>query len=145
MPKPEIVSMVDNDLDRAVMGLPSTKTEQDLDVQFNMATVALSQAQYNVVQEHDRTKWGLRSDGTPKGAGFFGVLQRPDGGISTELSIGVDFDGKQMEIPSLTPNLNSEEVDYLLSGGKVTPEIISKNIAHAKDRMSMGLSVYKEE
>jgi len=82
--------------------------------------------------------YGNRTDGTPKGTGFLGELQRPDGKVSTELSIGVVFDGKEMEIPTLIPTLEEEEVKYLLDGGKSTPEIVQKAIEHAKSRMGTG-------
>ena len=35
--------------------------------------------------------FGLRADGTKKGSGWLGPLQRPDGRISSEISIGVDI------------------------------------------------------
>jgi len=87
----------------------------------------------------------LRLDGTKKGPGFLGRLDRPDGGYSTELSIGVEFDGKEVQIPSLVPTLTPGEIELLLSGGEITPEIINKAIQHARDRMSKGLSPFYEE
>jgi len=89
--------------------------------------------------------YGNRTDGTPKGTGFFGELQRPDGKVSTELAIGVNFDGQEVEIPSLVPTLTQEEIDYLLSGGKPTPEIVQKAVVHAKQRMTQGRSPFAEE
>jgi len=89
--------------------------------------------------------YGLRKDGTPKGKGFLGELKRPDGKVSTELSIGVDFDGKETEIPSLVPTLTQEEVDYLLEGNEPTPEIVQKAVDHAKGRMSEGKSPFADE
>ena len=56
----------------------------------------------------------LRADGTPKGEGYFGKLKRPDGDVSTELSIGVNLGGKETEIPTLVPTLSEEEKNYLL-------------------------------
>jgi len=86
-------------------------------------------------------KYGLRLDGTPKGSGFLGELKRPDGGISTELSIGVEVDGKEVEIPALVPTLTPEEVQVLLNDG-MTDEIVSKARAHATERIKQGLSPF---
>ena len=73
-----------------------------------------------------------------KGLGYFGELQRPGGGISTELSIGVEINGKEIEIPSLVPTLTEKEKNYLLGGGKVTKEIVNKAVIHAKKRIAEG-------
>jgi len=87
----------------------------------------------------------FRSDGTPKGKGFLGELKRPDGKISTELSIGVEFDGNETEIPALVPTLTSQEVNHLTNGGKVTPDITRKAVDHAKQRMRSGKSPFAYE
>lgn len=88
--------------------------------------------------------YGVRADGTPKGSGFLGELKRPDGGVSTELSIGVEFDGKEREIPALVPTLTKGEIDHLLSGGEPTEAIVDKAVAHAKGRLKAGKSVFAE-
>ena len=92
--------------------------------------------------EQDEGPYGLRPDGTPKGAGYFGELKRPDGDISTELSIGIDFGKGEMEIPMLVPNLNKAEIDHLLKGGEPTPSIIDKAVAHARMRIDNGMSPF---
>jgi hypothetical protein len=89
-------------------------------------------------------QYGYRLDGTKKGQGFFGPLQRPDGKVSTELSIGVDFDGKETLIPALVPTLTKAEVDSLLSNGPITEQITQKAIAHAKQRMAQGKSPFSQ-
>lgn len=89
----------------------------------------------------------LRADGTRKGNGFLGVLKRPDGGISSELSIGVEINGKETEIPTLVPTLNQDEISYLLATpadkiGTADParfgQIQSKAEAFAKQRLAAG-------
>jgi hypothetical protein len=80
-----------------------------------------------------------------KGSGYFGELKRPDGKISTELSIGVNLDGKEMEIPTLVPTLSQDEVQSLLSGKFPNEKIIQKAVEHAKQRMSSGKSPYADE
>jgi hypothetical protein len=80
-----------------------------------------------------------------KGIGYFGELKRPDGKISTELSIGVNLDGKEMEIPTLVPTLSQDEVQSLLSGKFPNEKIIQKAVEHARQRMSSGKSPYADE
>lgn len=97
-----------------------------------------------------RHNGGLREDGTPKGMGFLGQLKRPDGKVSTELSIGVEFDGKEFLIPSLVPTLTKEEIDFLLTQDEVPvsewPEsILRKAEDHAKKRLRMGLSPFAQD
>jgi uncharacterized protein YukE len=96
----------------------------------------------------------LRVDGTQKGKGFLGVLRRPDGRVSSELSIGVKLGGKETEIPSLVPTLDDKEKQYLLN----TPEdkiftanpalyksIEQKATNHAKKRIAEGKSPFAQE
>lgn len=86
--------------------------------------------------------YGTREDGTFKGPGFMGELKRPDGDVSTELSIGVEIGGKEVEIPMLVPTLTKKEVDHLLSDGEPTEAIIDKAVEHAKKRLEQGKSPF---
>jgi hypothetical protein len=86
--------------------------------------------------------YGNRPDGTPKGRGYFGELKRPDGDMSTELSIGVSINGKETEIPLLVPTLNKREVQRLLRDEKPTEGIIKKAYDHALMRMKQGKSPF---
>lgn len=108
----------------------------------------------NLVSPSEVGSLGLRRDGTEKGNGYFGPLKRPDGDISTELSIGVEFDGKEMEIPTLVPTLTQDEINYLLSTApekiqESNPEmyqsIEQKAVDHAKKRMGEGKDVFAEK
>lgn len=92
-----------------------------------------------------------RINGTPKGPGFLGELKRPDGLVSTELSIGSAdvVPGKETLIPALVPTLTKSEIDYALSGGKigigpVGKSIVTKAIIHAKQRIAQGKSPFLE-
>ncbi len=96
------------------------------------------------VSPTDGNNFGNRNDGTKKGMGYFGALTRPDGAVSTELSIGVNFDGQEREIPALVPTLTPEEVNYLLSGGKPTAAIIDKAVSHARSRIQQGLDPFAQ-
>ena len=89
--------------------------------------------------------YGKRVDKTNKGLGYFGELKRPDNKISTELSIGVNLGGKEMEIPTIVPTLTKEEIDYLLQGNKPTSDIIQKAIGHAKKRISEGKNPFAQQ
>ena len=88
--------------------------------------------------------FGKRADGTNKGTGFLGVLNRPDGSVSTEISIGVNLGGREVEIPTLVPTLAPQEVQHLLAGGKPTPAIVDKAVAFARQRMAQGKSPFAQ-
>lgn len=88
--------------------------------------------------------YGNRPDGTPKGKGFLGELKRPDGAVSTEISVGVNIGGKEMDIPTLVPTLTKAEVDSLLRGDRPSDAIVQKAVDHAKMRLSQGKSVFAD-
>lgn len=74
----------------------------------------LPHAPYNrsePVQTCHAGTYGMREDGTPKGCGWYGELKRPDGSISTEIS--VESDGLFM--PLLAPGLTQDQIAYLLN------------------------------
>lgn len=89
----------------------------------------------------------LRADGTKKGKGFKGVLKMTDGSdrVMTELSIGVNIGGKEIEIPSIVSTSTKTELDYLRSGKKPTPDIVNKAKKHAEKRMEQGLPPFYQE
>jgi hypothetical protein len=96
----------------------------------------------------------VRPDGTLKGAGYFGTLKRPDGGVSGEISIGTDFGHGEMDIPTMVPTLAAHELHYLLttpehqiaeSDPKIFQSIRKKAVEHAKQRMLYGKPVFAEE
>ncbi len=88
--------------------------------------------------------FGSRRGGTPKGMGFLGVLKTPKGESMTEYTIGVNIDGKEMDIPSLVPTLTAAEVDHITSTGQITDAIQKKAVAHAKSRLKAGKSVFAD-
>lgn len=93
------------------------------------------------------SKYGLRADGTPKGSGYFGELKMKDksGDVATELSVGIEIDGRETQIPLLVPTLTEREKDYLLQGNKATEQILSKAVEHAYSRLDKGLSPFAED
>jgi hypothetical protein len=86
----------------------------------------------------------MRSDGTPKGNGYFGTLPRLDDPTyaSGELSIGVNIDGKEMEIPAMVPGLTRDEINQLLSGHDMPESVVRKAAAHARKRLAEGKPVW---
>ena len=89
-------------------------------------------------------EYGLRPNGTPKGPGWLGPLPHVGGGVSTELSIGVNLDGKEQLIPALVPTLTQDEINHLLGGGSPTEAIVNKAVAHAQPLLAAGKSPFKE-
>lgn len=94
--------------------------------------------------------FGLRADDTPKGRGFFGPIALPGGGVATEFSIGVEFDGVETQIPTLVPTLTDEEfnlltTDIIPNRKKVPESIVRKSVEHARGRISQGQSPFKQE
>ena len=98
----------------------------------------------------------LRPDGTTKGSGFLGGMKRLDdpSGVSSEISIGVDWGSGEKLIPTMVPTLDNNEIKYLLS----TPEdkiftsnpelgkkIEQKAVRFAKERESQGLPFFAQE
>ena len=94
----------------------------------------------------------LRADGTVKGKGYFGELKMQDGSnkVASEITIGVHFDGKETEIPTLVPTLTNAEKNWLLKGNnpndksEIGNSIVNKAIDHAVDRRKKGLSPFKD-
>ena len=102
-------------------------------------------------QQKNDTK---RPDGTKKGNGWLGVRERPDKRVSTELSFGVEIDGKEILMPALVRGLTKEEIKYLLSvpegdiftaDKKMWKIIQKKAINHAMKLINAGKSPFFEE
>ena len=89
--------------------------------------------------------YGDRVDGTKKGEGFFGKIKRPDGKVSTELSVGFDIDGQEVLMPAMVPTLSKKELDHLINGGEITEAIADKAYKHGLKRMKEKKSTFIEE
>ncbi len=99
------------------------------------------------VANPDRSQWDKRADGSEKGDGWLGVMKRPDGKVSSELSIGVEIDGKETEIPSMVPGLTEAEINWLLRNppsSKMPSTIIQKAVAFARQRIAQGKSPFRQ-
>ena len=88
--------------------------------------------------------WGLRPDGTPKGLGWLGVFENPSGGLSSELTVSANVDGKDIYFPLLIPGLSDEEIDKVLLSKEIPEDIFQKALNHAMMRISSGMSPYKD-
>ena len=94
-----------------------------------------------------------RPDGTITGPGWLGTQPSVNGMVNTEISFGVQINGKEVDIPALVPGLKEKHLNYL----RTTPEedIFTadpamfkeiRNIAEpfARNRIKKGLSPFKE-
>ena len=87
----------------------------------------------------------LRVDGSVKSEqGYLGPVQNKDGRTMTEFSIGVEFNGKETEIPTLVPGLSKRELNALKEG-TILPSTKRKAISHAKKRMAAGKSPFYQD
>jgi hypothetical protein len=99
----------------------------------------------------------MRADGTEKGLGYFGAMKSSNNSFATEASIGVGIDGKEVQIPLITPDMSAEELSLIfkaLQAGEegllneeatMMTDIINKATEHAKKRISAGKSPFAEE
>lgn len=100
---------------------------------------------------YDRSTWEKRPDGTAKGTGFLGVMKRPDGTVSSEISVGLPINGKEMDVPTMVPGLTKDEIHWLLTtpvkrvARELPDSIRQKAIANAQSRIAAGLSPFKQD
>jgi hypothetical protein len=86
--------------------------------------------------------YGLRQDKTRKGFGYYGPLKTPSGDDATELSFSFDYNGNEVLAPLLVPGLSKAQIDVLLSGGRITPDIYEMASQHALERLRYGKSPF---
>jgi hypothetical protein len=94
-----------------------------------------------------------RSDGSKKSAqGFLGpVKNNVEGGTMTEVSVGMEINGQEMEVPTMVPTLTKKEIETLANmqlegNAKNIPEsIIMKAKQHALQRIEQGLSPFYQD
>jgi hypothetical protein len=103
--------------------------------------MSIFRQQRSVLGEADPTA-GDRADGKKKGRGWLGEIPTSDGKKMTEMSIGVELDGREVNIPLLVPSLNRSEIELLRQGNPPNDEIVRKAVDFAKDRMKHGYSPY---
>ncbi len=89
--------------------------------------------------------YGKRVDGGAKGTGFLGPKQRADGRVSTEISIGQQMGGNEVEMPTMVPGLSKAETNTLMTRKDRDPipqAIADKAMTHAKARIRSGQSPF---
>ena len=98
-----------------------------------------------------RETYGTREDGTKKGRGWLGEHLGPRKRLVTELSMGVEMNGKEVLIPTMVPGLTRGQVERLVSGEfnvkSRNPEdmaIKRRAIAHAERQLNQGRSPFKD-
>jgi len=93
----------------------------------------------------------LRSDGSTKSAqGYLGAFPDKYGKMMTEQTIGVEIDGKEVQMPAIVPTTTPDEIELLGSGNVnwKSPRgqlIQDKAVANYRDRMSKGLNPYYQD
>lgn len=92
--------------------------------------------------------YGFRYNSSdPKGLGFLGPLQRPDGGVMSEYSVGQNINGRETEFPSIVPTLTKEELLAILNAQQGQPlpaSVLQKARAYAEQRMAQGLKPFAQ-
>ena len=94
-----------------------------------------------------------RADGSIKSEqGFLGPVQNAvSGKTMTELSIGIEINGREMQVPSMVPTLTPEEIEILRTNdfegrAKDIPEsIMRKAKEHAEMRIEQGLDPFYQD
>ena len=104
-----------------------------------------------VANPKDPSNWRLDpTTGKPislKGPGWLGALKvpgKPD--TATEYSVGIEINGKEVDVPSLVPTLTTQEVQQTLeaaSKGIMPPDsVIRKATEFAAQRIAAGKSPF---
>jgi hypothetical protein len=124
--------------------------KRDIDIARGRVTPPAAKEVPPEVPQNPSNSLGRRKDGTEKGLGYFGKLKVPGtNGVATEYSIGVNIDGKEVEIPSLVPTLTAAEVQEVLKAAAedkpVSKAIQDKAAAFAISRMKAGKSPFAGE
>ena len=93
----------------------------------------------------------LRADGSTKSSqGYLGAFPDKYGKMMTEQTIGVEIDGKEVQMPAIVPTTTPDEIELLGSGNVnwKSPRgqlIQDKAVANYRDRMSKGLNPYYQD
>ena len=103
---------------------------------------------WEVVGQPEGKDYGMRNDGvTKKGTGYLGELPVPGtNAVATEYSIGVNLNGKEMDIPTIVPTLTDDQKKRLLAAiannAKPPEDVVRVAVEHAKKRLKEGKSVF---
>ena len=104
----------------------------------------------------DKSPWGTtgkRADGSDKSYGWQGTWKTKDGKDISELSVGVEIDGKEVDVPTLIPTTTPKERKWIVDhsgdeGAFKTAEghaIIAKAADFASSRIAAGKSPFASD
>ena len=102
----------------------------------------------DIFEDQDIPADMYRRDGSIKSAeGYLGpVTNKNDGKTMTELSIGVQIDGREVEIPAMVPTLNDAEIEMLrnirVGIDPIPRSIQQKAVEHARPFLEAGESPF---
>lgn len=91
-----------------------------------------------------------QTDVRRKGKGWLGLKMNRNGEDVSEYSIGVEIDGKQVDVPTLVPTLTKDEIAVVMRNTEsdnppaLPQSIVQKAIDHAKPLLKAGKSPFKE-
>ena len=128
------------------MCTPNQVSNSNQNVQIPSGTPSVQQ-----MVNDQKPSYGNRPDGTQKGTGYLGEIQRPDGTVMTEITAGVNIKGKEIDIPLITPKASKDDLEYLKKADpkskdfytKMPKGLMDRAVDHAVGRMKTGKSVYK--
>jgi len=100
--------------------------------------------------EYEAEGENYRADGARKSQrGFLGPVENTvEGGTMTEVSIGVQLNGEEMDIPTMVPGLTQDEIDTLANmqiegnAANIPDSIVQKAKDHAQQRIAAGKSPF---
>ena len=100
--------------------------------------------------EYEAEGENYRADGVRKSQrGFLGPVENTvEGGTMTEVSIGVQLNGEEMDIPTMVPGLTQDEIDTLANmqiegnAANIPDSIVQKAKDHAQQRIAAGKSPF---
>ena len=132
------------------MGLLNYQKPQGLlgqtDLEYAQSLFNAKRNEVPSASQNNLLKYGKRPDGTYKAAGYFGELPIGNNNIATEYSVGMNINGKEMDIPSIVPTLTQDELNTVLMAarkGEMPPNhILEKARQHAEMRIQAGHSPF---
>jgi hypothetical protein len=113
-------------------------------------TSFLAELEAEARAEYEAEGENYRADGARKSQrGFLGPVENTaEGGTMTEVSIGVQLNGEEMDIPTMVPGLTQDEIDTLANmqiegnAANIPDSIVQKAKDHAQQRIAAGKSPF---
>ena len=91
--------------------------------------------------------YGDGPNGTKKGKGWYGELHDSEGNIVTEMTVGINIDGEEVDVPAVNPILSEKQLTTLLgikSDQPLPEDIIDTAVEYAIFRKQQGRGMYAE-